>query len=554
MNNITDYVRWYKDIGFDAKPFSRTDNVVLCQLSYIDFKQILGNDYTAGTNEFGESTVLTLSECITKFKTAGIPIQKQAPDDSYRFHALVRACVASKRFGSLKITRFVDEYSGDSSVQFCTTTFTGVDGDDASYVAFRGTDSTIAGWKEDFMFSFTLTVAQTMAAEHIRSEVDRCGKILTGGHSKGGHLAMYGTAMLDDERFEKVERVYTNDGPGFCEDILSEEMFAKVEPKTTRIIPVFSIVGCQFEPHVTDCTIVQSDAVMLDQHELCSWGIDHGGLKVATEKDPISVRINSGIAKWLSSIDLEGRQKFVDALFDSMSEGGTKTLQEFSDLGLIGWERVFRSVIKDDSAIRDIVASLPDQMLFDGNGKKITKWKIYRQYMSSELAKGLVTIIIGLAMCIIPEEFIFYAVGAVLILSTAFFACATVRRLIKDNWNLNKNIVYALLTIFLTAVTLIMFIKEGALFVMASAIFGTALLAEAYNCVNRAKKDEWKFRRVFLIIMTGLWAGCGVFILFAPENTLTYYMMIVGRVAALDGSVRALLSFHKKNKNSSKAK
>ena len=120
--------------------------------------------------------------------------------------------------------------------------------------------------------------------------------------------------------------------------------------------------------------------------------------------------------------------------------------------------------------------------------------------------------------------------------------------------NLNKNIVYALLTIFLTAVTLIMFIKEGALFVMASAIFGTALLAEAYNCVNRAKKDNWKFRRVFLIIMTGLWAGCGIFILFAPENTLTYYMMIVGRVAALDGSVRALLSFHKKNKASAKAK
>ena len=79
--------------------------------------------------------------------------------------------------------------------------------------------------------------------------------------------------------------------------------------------------------------------------------------------------------------------------------------------------------------------------------------------------------ILGIAMCIIPEEFIFYAVGAVLILVTAFFACATVRRLIKDNWNLNKNIVYALLTIFLTAVTLITFIKEGALFVMASAIF-----------------------------------------------------------------------------------
>ncbi|MBR3463889.1 MAG: DUF2974 domain-containing protein [Clostridiales bacterium] len=554
MNNITDYVRWYKDIGFDAKPFSRVDNIVLCQLSYIDFKQILGEDYTAGVNEFGEDTVLTLSECITKFKQAGIPIRKQAPDDSERFQSLVRACVASKRFGNLKITRFVDEYSGDSSIQYCTTTFTGVDEEDASYVAFRGTDSTIAGWKEDFMFCFTLTGAQTMAAEHLKAEIDRCGRVLTGGHSKGGNLAMYSAAELDPERFGKVIRVFTNDGPGFCEDILSEDMIKRIDPITTRIIPVFSIVGCQFEPHITDTTIVQSDAVMLDQHELCSWGVAHGGLAVATERDPLSVRIDDGINNWIRSVDLEDRQRFVDALFDSMSEGGTKTIQEFSDLGIIGWERVFRNVIQDDTAIRETIASLPDQMLFDGNGKKITRWTIYKQFMSSELAKGLATVIIGILMCIIPEGFIFYAVGAALILITAFFTCATVRRLIKDNWNLNKHIVYALLTIFLTAVTLITFIKEGALFVMASAIFGTGLLAESYNCVNRAKKDDWKFRRAFLIIMAGLWGGCGLFILFAPQNTLGFYSFVVGTVAAIDGTVRSLLSFHKKNRGSSKAK
>ena len=550
MANITDYVRWYKDFDFEARPFGKVDNIVLCQLAYLDLKPILGEDYT----ENSERQAPTLADCIMLLKKMGIPIRKQAPDDSERFDALVRACVASKRFGTLKITRFKDVYSDNSSIQYCTTTFGPLDEEGASYVAFRGTDSTIAGWKEDFMFSFMLTESQKMAADHIASEIDRCGKIVTGGHSKGGHLAMYGAACLDDERFKNLIHVFTNDGPGFCEDILSKDMLAKIDPITSRIIPQFSIVGCMFEPHLTDLTVVKSDAVMIEQHELCSWQIDHGDLDNAFNKDPLAEQVNEGIAGWLESIGLEERKRFVDALFDSMSEGGTMTLQQFSELGSVGWERVLSGVFVNDAVARDTIASLPDQILFEGAGKKLRKWKLYKQYMSSELAKGLMTIIIGIAMCLIPEGFIFYVVGAALVLITAFFIFATIRRLVKDNWNLNKHIVYAILTILLTAVTLIAFVKEGALFVMASAIFGTVLLAEAYNCVNRAKKADWRPREIFLIIMSVLWAACGIFILFAPQNTLLFYMLVVGRVAALDGAIRSLLAFHKKPKHTDKAK
>ena len=89
---------------------------------------------------------------------------------------------------------------------------------------------------------------------------------------------------------------------------------------------------------------------------------------------------------------------------------------------------------------------------------------------------------------------------------------------------------------------------------MASAIFGTALLAEAYNCLNRAKKDNWKFRKIFLIVMAAVWAHCGLFILFAPENTLKFYILFVVTLAVIEGVSRVALSFHKKNKNRAKAK
>ena len=40
MYNITDYVRWVGGTGFEGRPFSRVDNIVLCQLSYLDLKDI----------------------------------------------------------------------------------------------------------------------------------------------------------------------------------------------------------------------------------------------------------------------------------------------------------------------------------------------------------------------------------------------------------------------------------------------------------------------------------------------------------------------------------
>ena len=74
MPNITDYVRWYKDAGFDTKPFNDVDNIVLSQLSYIDFKAVLGDYYVGGEDS------MTFTECIAKFGQSGIPIEKQAPE------------------------------------------------------------------------------------------------------------------------------------------------------------------------------------------------------------------------------------------------------------------------------------------------------------------------------------------------------------------------------------------------------------------------------------------------------------------------------------------
>jgi hypothetical protein len=363
MDNITDYVRWVGGTGFEGRPFSRVDNIVLCQLSYLDLKDI------PEINE--EGGVMTLREAVMSLTNLGFSIRKMAPDDSERFTALVKAAANSKRFGDLYISSFTDILNEEDSIQFSAMTFSPEKKGGWAFVAYRGTDSTIAGWKEDFMTSFMLTSSQTMAEDYLRNALKSFDTVLVGGHSKGGNLAVYAAAVLPDDLFGRVEHIYSNDGPGFCPEVLKEDLIKRANPKTTRIIPEFSVVGSLFAPEIDDSYIVKSDKQMAEQHELCSWGIDHGDLLLSAEGlDPLAERINMGIDKWIYSVDINERRRFINAFFDSMSEDGTQTIEEFTAQGTKGWERILNVVLGDDRGLRIAAAALPDQMFFDGEGKK----------------------------------------------------------------------------------------------------------------------------------------------------------------------------------------
>ena len=418
-----------------------------------------------------------------------------------------------------------------------------------AFVAYRGTDSTIAGWKEDFMTSFTLTSSQTMAEEYLRSSLKKFDTVLAGGHSKGGNLAVYASAVLPDDLFDRVEHIYSNDGPGFCPEVLSDDLIKRANPKTTRIIPEFSVVGSLFAPEIDDSYIIKSDKQMAEQHELCSWGIDHGDILISTDGlDPLAERINRGIDKWIYSVDINERRRFINAFFDSMSEDGTQTIQEFTAQGTKGWERILKIVLGDDEGFRFAAASLPDQLFLDGEGKKLSKSGAVRQFRRSELAKGLAMMGAGLTVFLIPEEFLFVLVSILLVAATIISIVLTVKKVKKDNWDFQPHLVDAAVTFGLLAATVITFVKEGALFVMASGIFAALLFAFAYNGMARAKKTHNRKYAVVMIFLSAVWAVSGIWILFAPENTLKVYMIIVGSVAICDGFVRVIRSYRKRHR------
>ena len=110
----------------------------------------------------------------------------------------------------------------------------GEDGEVAGHVvAFRGTGGAAVAWRDNFEGLYKVeTEAQRLAKEFVQGlGVD---DITVTGHSKGGNLAMYVTAMCGDQ----IDRCVSYDGQGFGKnflDTLSESQLAEISAKIKSV-------------------------------------------------------------------------------------------------------------------------------------------------------------------------------------------------------------------------------------------------------------------------------------------------------------------------------
>ena len=110
------------------------------------------------------------------------------------------------------------EHVQDENTQFAALTYRLPDG--TLYLAFRGTDDSLAGWKECFALSYTTVPAQKLAQEYLIQVARRYpGKLRVGGHSKGGNLAVWAAVHAPPLVRRRILQVISNDGPGFGRDL-----------------------------------------------------------------------------------------------------------------------------------------------------------------------------------------------------------------------------------------------------------------------------------------------------------------------------------------------
>ncbi|MBQ3372054.1 MAG: DUF2974 domain-containing protein [Oscillospiraceae bacterium] len=320
MATIFDYLEWRGDVPFSADPFQEVDNLVLAELVYTDFSGIVPSD----------GTEITLQDAFdTYFRTHSR--EELLADKSFysKCPLLMDEMVKGGRFGEMKLSRYIDEIDVRREAQISAVTFRLSDG--TAYVAFRGTDGSLVGWKEDFNFSFlSETKGQSRAIQYL----NRIGAKLdcplrVGGHSKGGNLAVYASAFCEPAVREKILTVYSNDGPGFKQETTDSDEYMQLLPKIVSIIPDTSIIGLLLSSKSTH-RVVKSSASGILQHDGLTWQV-HRNRFVEAPLSPAGELIHKTMGAWLEQMDDETRQSFTDTVFFPIEATGMDTFSEISD-------------------------------------------------------------------------------------------------------------------------------------------------------------------------------------------------------------------------------
>ena len=83
-----------------------------------------------------------------------------------QWRGLLFGMADTERFGHMRMHDYVNDIDTERAIQFSAITAELEDG--TTFIAYRGTDSTLIGWREDFNMSFETPVpAQTAALEYL---------------------------------------------------------------------------------------------------------------------------------------------------------------------------------------------------------------------------------------------------------------------------------------------------------------------------------------------------------------------------------------------------
>ena len=247
-------------------------------------------------------------------------------------HDFYRAAAANPRFAPVAMNAFDERFDPRAQTQFAALTYRLPDGTLA--VAFRGTDDSLVGWKEDFNMAFQYPVpAQVSAADYLtRVAALWEGPIVLMGHSKGGNLAVYAAMNAPDEVRERVRTVYSLDGPGFPADVVHGRAYARVRDRIVKIVPDSSVIGMVLETPER-CTVVKSDVEGLMQHFAFSWQMRGGEFVQVEDLAASSHLFNASLNRWMANLTQEQREHAVDAMFSVMAAGGADNIGDMVEAG-----------------------------------------------------------------------------------------------------------------------------------------------------------------------------------------------------------------------------
>ncbi len=317
MQHILEYIIDYGAETYRERPFNEVDFLALSQFSYLKLKDLVPRMGGSGRGiPIRELACHPGSFCMVQENWFG--------RENWR---LLQLMAESERYGDILVGNYAEYYQNKYDTQFQAVTFQWRR--DRICVCFRGTDESVAGWKEDFNLAvFPRTSGQEMARTYLRLIAKHTsGKLYVAGHSKGGNLALYAAANVSKAVQERILRVYDYDGP---DGGLDPAAYQKIREKVRKYVPQQSFVGMLLDRGIP-YRIVKSSGFSLMQHNPYLWWTEHGRL-ILCRRRTLASRMAAGWCNhWIDSMNRARRSGTIESLFEIIRSLGKESLYHLGD-------------------------------------------------------------------------------------------------------------------------------------------------------------------------------------------------------------------------------
>lgn len=343
MADIIDYIDQYGGKTLEQMPFNEIDSLVLSRVSYIPFAEVV--------SAYASQKINVLSAFKEFLRLHSNPYKAVLWHDDV---PLMAAMAESKRFKNMRLFGYKNILDHKREMQFAAVT---VDmGNGQLFVSFRGTDDTFLGWKEDLNMSFLPVIpSQQEGVEYFNYICENTkGEIITGGHSKGGTIAIYAVANCKSGYSKRVSAIYCHDSPGFTEKVYREIAERGVMELVYRYVPQSSIVGMLFYNDAR-YEIIKSSQMGFMQHDIYSWEIDGKSFKHIKSATKSSMFFDRTIKIWMDNMTFEERQKVIDAIYDIFDKTDAKTIGQLTDNWFENSKTILRSFKNLDYRTRGVI-------------------------------------------------------------------------------------------------------------------------------------------------------------------------------------------------------
>ena len=249
---------------------------------------------------------------------------------------LLKCLTDCPRYKEITISDFSGDYidiKENEPKQFAAVTFTLNNGN--KVVTYRGTDSTLSGWKEDIDLSWKEEIPSQNDAKNYLVKISKLypdSLLYIAGHSKGGNLATYASVKAAFNRpkiIKDIINVFNFDGPGLRIDIINSlpEVYEEMENKLLTFVPQSSVIGrIMNESHDDNFKCINSSSSGISQHDTFSWEVNEFYFKKSEPKfntsdlAPESDMIDEAVDYILKIADKNSLKSFSDSLFEILQE------------------------------------------------------------------------------------------------------------------------------------------------------------------------------------------------------------------------------------------